>query len=187
MKKLFLITSLLFCSISYGQGCISGDCSSGQGTYIFANGDKYVGSFKDGKITGQGAYNYSNRTRYVGSFKDNKRNGQGTYTFANGDVKEGIWENDRYIGTQDQINARDRERERIQNARDRERERIKKESIERQAREEEKKKYDKIYNACLLEKSSGIDMQVSSLSRAVEDTCKSIAENPSWLDNWKYN
>ena len=50
-----------------------------------------------------------------------------------------------------------------------------------------KQKYDKIYNACLLDKSSGVDMQINSLRRAVIDTCKSIAKDPSWLESLRYN
>ena len=40
-----------------------------------------------------GTYTFANGDKYVGEFRDNKKNGQGTYTFANGRVKEGIWKN----------------------------------------------------------------------------------------------
>ena len=30
-------------------------------------------------------------------------------------------------------------------------------------------------------------MSVANLQKAVEDTCKAIAENPSWFQNFKYN
>ncbi len=30
-------------------GCIEGDCNNGYGTYTWADGDKYVGEWKDGK------------------------------------------------------------------------------------------------------------------------------------------
>ncbi len=55
--------------IGFGQ-CIKGDCENGEGTYIYADGNKYVGEFKDGKL-----------------------NGQGTYTFADGSVQKGMWNN----------------------------------------------------------------------------------------------
>ncbi len=48
-------------------------------------------------------------------------------------------------------------------------------------------KYETIYNACLLDKSSGIDMQIESLRRAVEETCKSMAQDPSWIDRLRYD
>ena len=58
---------------------------SGQGTYTFASGNKYVGEFKDDNFNGQGTYTWTNGNKYVGEFKDDKRNGQGTYTYASGD------------------------------------------------------------------------------------------------------
>jgi len=61
----------------------------GQGTYTFANGDRYVGEFRDGKYHGQGTFTFVNGDRYVGEFRDDKFHGQGTYTHANGD---------RYVG-----------------------------------------------------------------------------------------
>jgi len=54
--------------------CIEGDCRNGNGTYTFANGDKYVGEFKDGKY-----------------------HGQGTYTKSDGTVEKGIWENGKLV------------------------------------------------------------------------------------------
>jgi hypothetical protein len=50
------------------------------GTYTYADGNKYVGEFKDDKRNGQGTYTYANGDKYVGEHKDNKANGQGTYT-----------------------------------------------------------------------------------------------------------
>ena len=55
-----------------------------EGTYRFADGDKYVGEFKDGKQHGQGTYTFANGNKYVGVFRDGQKNGQGTYTCANG-------------------------------------------------------------------------------------------------------
>ena len=52
---------------------------------------------------------------------------------------------------------------------------------------EEQKRYDKIYNACLLDKAQGMSMEVDSVRDAVEGACESIAKDPSWLENWKYN
>ena len=65
----------------------------GQGVRTFADGDKYVGEFKDGKYGGQGAYTHANGDRYVGEFKDGKYGGQGQYTTAAGDKLIGIFKN----------------------------------------------------------------------------------------------
>ena len=92
----------------------------GQGTYTWADGNKYVGEFKDGiqdglgistfvsgkfaggkyvgqfknqKQHGQGTYTWANGDKYVGEWKDGVQHGQGTFIFANGTVDKGIWEN----------------------------------------------------------------------------------------------
>ena len=91
MKKLLgiLVLGLLWCNTGFAE-CIKGDCNNGYGTYTYANGNKYVGEYKNGKIHGQGTYTWANGNKYVGEFKDAKRNGLGTYTFANGTVDKGI-------------------------------------------------------------------------------------------------
>ena len=60
------------------------------------------------------------------------------------------------------------------------------EGCTRRAREEAKKKYDRIYNACLLDKGPDVDMQVNALRKAVEETCEAISEDPSFYESWKY-
>ena len=50
MKKISIILVMLFwCNVSFAGECIKGDCKNGQGTYTWANGNKYVGEWKDGK------------------------------------------------------------------------------------------------------------------------------------------
>ena len=56
----------------------------GQGTYTFTDGEKYVGEFKDGKRHGRGTNIFADGEKYVGEYKDGKRQGQGTYTYASG-------------------------------------------------------------------------------------------------------
>ena len=50
IKKILLIL-IMFPLINLGQ-CVSGDCTNGYGTYIYQNGDKYVGYSKDNKAHG---------------------------------------------------------------------------------------------------------------------------------------
>tara|TARA_B100000795_G_scaffold106789_1_gene78820 strand:+ start:1263 stop:3422 length:2160 start_codon:yes stop_codon:yes gene_type:complete len=86
--------------IGVGQ-CISGDCENGQGTYIWTNGDKYVGEWKDGKRNGQGTYTWGSGEwegeKYVGEFKGNKQNGDGVYFDAFGKVSQGLWKDGEFI------------------------------------------------------------------------------------------
>ncbi len=70
----------------------------GQGAYTFANGEKYVGEYKDGKTHGQGTYTFLSGSKYVGDHKDGKRHGQGTYTFASGAKYVGEYKDDKKHG-----------------------------------------------------------------------------------------
>ena len=49
-----------------------------------ADGDKYVGEWKDGRKHGQGTLNVFDGSKYVGEFKDDKPNGQRRF---DGDVE----------------------------------------------------------------------------------------------------
>lgn len=75
------------------------------GIINFKNGDKYRGSFKDGRPCGFGnmKYNYSipgqngseyEEATYEGQLKSGKREGQGIMTWADGSTFNGIWKND---------------------------------------------------------------------------------------------
>ena len=52
---------------------------------------------------------------------------------------------------------------------------------------EAKAKFQKIFNARLLDKSFGLDMQVKSIQAAVKATCKTIAKDPSWMESLQYD
>ena len=133
------------------------------GTYTWPYGDKYVGEWKDNSRNGQGTLTYADGREYVGEFKDGDFNGKGTYTSKDRTIREGIWEDDEFLGTVAEVERA--ERARI-------------------AAEEE---YKRIYNACLLDKGPDVDMSVSSVEKAVEATCASIAKDPSFLDGLRYD
>jgi hypothetical protein len=137
--------------------------SSGQGTLTFSDGAKYVGDFKDHKANGKGITTWPGGNIYVGEWKDDKRNGQGTYTSKDRTIREGIWKDDEFLGTVAEVERA--ERVRI-------------------AAEE---KAERIYNACLLDKGADVDMSVSSLESALKATCRSIAEDPSFLEGLRYD
>ena len=87
-KLLTLLIVLVFGITIYGS-------EIKQKTY--ANGNKYVGKYKDNKRNGQGTYTYANGDKYVGEFKDDVFNGQGTYTYANGDKNIGKFRDGEYL------------------------------------------------------------------------------------------
>ena len=74
---------------------------NGQGTSTFGPssqfaGDKYVGEFRNGIRNGQGTFTFSNGDTYVGEFRGGIRNGQGTYTSADGSITEGIFQDGKF-------------------------------------------------------------------------------------------
>ena len=71
---------------------------NGQGTLTYANGDRYIGEWKNGKKHGTGSYSYANGDKCFGRYKDDLLNGKAKCTFADGDVLEGIWENHKFVG-----------------------------------------------------------------------------------------
>ena len=92
MKNMYLKIVLVIAALFSGVGIVIAsdlrDCpSSGYfhncfGTYTWADGEQYVGEWKDNKRTGQGTYTYASGDKYVGEFKDDKRKGQGTFTIS---------------------------------------------------------------------------------------------------------
>ena len=102
-------------------GCIAGNCTNGTGTYVWDNGDKYEGEFRDGKYDGYGTMYWNHGAIYRGEWEDGDMHGYGTYIFDNGNtytgnhehdyfegegkmvyadgsIDEGIWHEDEYIG-----------------------------------------------------------------------------------------
>jgi len=65
----------------------------GKGKYVFADGRKYEGEFKDGKMHGHGVFTCAGH-RYEGEFKDSYKNGYGAYTFPSGERHDGEWKDD---------------------------------------------------------------------------------------------
>jgi hypothetical protein len=64
---------------------------NGKGLYVFSDGSKFLGEWKDGLRHGQGKYTYHNGDKYEGEYKDGIQNGQGTLTRSNGEKYVGEW------------------------------------------------------------------------------------------------
>jgi hypothetical protein len=64
------------------------------GTYTWADGNKYVGKWQDGRRNGQGTLTYANGNKYVGEYREDLKNGVGTMVSPNGTVIHGgLWLN----------------------------------------------------------------------------------------------
>jgi hypothetical protein len=89
MKKLFLVNIIFFflsTEVSFAK-CINGDCTNGNGTYIFSSifkkeEVKYEGEFKNKKPHGLGVMTFPDSSKYIGEFKEGKQNGKGTLIFS---------------------------------------------------------------------------------------------------------
>lgn len=98
------------------SGIYTGRCTAGvpdgAGVVLFRSGDRYEGSFEQGKMHGTGTWTYASGDRYSGQWSKGLRQGDGTYTWARGskyngafvaDVRQGQgtyeWANgDRFVG-----------------------------------------------------------------------------------------
>ena len=120
MKKLILILLIIpmlslaapkftggdcsFCELTWADGqkyvgSWKNRLQHGAGTTTWANGEKYVGSYENGDANGTGTYTWPNGRKYVGSYKNGKRYGTGTLTNPNGEKYVGSWKNDYRNGT----------------------------------------------------------------------------------------
>lgn len=80
-------------------GCITGDCTDGEGTFVHVSGEKYEGEWSDSKREGWGSHYYDNgRKKYEGQFLAGKRHGKGVYLFQNGDRYLGDFRDDQMSG-----------------------------------------------------------------------------------------
>lgn len=76
---------------------------NGYGTFVYPNGDRYEGEWKDGKRSGQGKllFNLENKRNsvwYEGTWEDDSMNGYGVMLKTNGSRYEGEWKNNEKSG-----------------------------------------------------------------------------------------
>jgi hypothetical protein len=79
-------------------GEIENNLAHGYGIALLSSGFRYEGQWKEGKKEGYGIYYYKNKERYEGDFFNGKRDGKGTYFFSNGHKYIGDWKNDKRNG-----------------------------------------------------------------------------------------
>ena len=76
---------------------------NGQGTYVYSDGDKYEGQWKDDKRHGKGTVTYRGQDgnvveKYEGDWYEGKMHGFGRYVYADGGVYEGQWVDGKMCG-----------------------------------------------------------------------------------------
>ena len=105
MKRLLTILCIpVFLLLSSTEGwslppCEGSDDSTWTncfGTKTSADGAKYVGEYKDGKLHGQGTATTPDGSKYIGEFKDGKKHGQGTETWPDGRKYVGEWKDGKF-------------------------------------------------------------------------------------------
>ena len=62
---------------------------SGNGTYVWADGTRYIGEFASDAKDGKGSLYFPDGAYYQGDFVNDTRTGKGFYKWANGDTYEG--------------------------------------------------------------------------------------------------
>lgn len=72
-------------------GCLEGDCYTGFGVYVWNDGSRYEGNFKNGERNGEGIYYYTKGGKYIGNQVNGKRHGWGTYHYPSGSKYVGEW------------------------------------------------------------------------------------------------
>ena len=66
LRNVLLIAIFLcLCPLNAYGGCEMGDCENGQGVYLFPDGSKYSGQFRDTALHGTGTLIYKNGDKYA--------------------------------------------------------------------------------------------------------------------------
>jgi len=65
----------------------------GNNTFLFPNGNRYIGDYKGNLMHGAGEFYWTNGNIYRGEFKNGMRHGKGVLTYYNGSSYSGEWKN----------------------------------------------------------------------------------------------
>lgn len=97
IASIVIISQFLACG---GRICLAqgGVGIKSRSTYIYPNGDKYMGQWQNGKKHGIGIYYYSDSRTYQGRWRNGKRHGRGTFTMSDGTKYSGVWQNGVIVG-----------------------------------------------------------------------------------------
>ncbi len=79
------------------KNCNEERCMYGMGFYVYKDGSKYVGPFKNGNPYGRGIVYYATGDRYEGEWDDIAPQGEGIMYFTSGRVFAAIWNRGRPV------------------------------------------------------------------------------------------
>ena len=86
-------------AIARYEGNFKNSKYDGDGFFLFENGDRYKGNFRDDMISGKGEYSYfESGDNYKGEFKDDLMDGKGIYTTKKGNRYEGMFRKGKLFG-----------------------------------------------------------------------------------------
>lgn len=63
----------------------------GDNTFLFPNGNKYIGDYKGNLMNGKGEFTWRNGSKYTGEFKDGMRNGKGILITSGGTIYGAVY------------------------------------------------------------------------------------------------
>ena len=92
IRALLLTPFLAISILTWASACTEGDCKNGYGEYVWDNGDKYTGGFKNGMFNGQGTMYWADGKELSGNFyydrfiKEPSYNSNISYSKILGDV-----------------------------------------------------------------------------------------------------
>lgn len=98
VKHAVVLSVLLMLTTLLNAQCIRGDCTQGNGVFVFPSGDMYTGTWEAASMQGYGRYDWSGGAWYVGSFYQNQMQGKGAFCGADGRQMVGLFEANIYIG-----------------------------------------------------------------------------------------
>lgn len=75
-----------------------GNCENGWGTYVWEDGNRYEGNWKNGKKNGGGNLYFINGDTYFGNFLEDIFHENGTYTWSGGNFYKGEYKNGKMNG-----------------------------------------------------------------------------------------
>ena len=158
----------------------------GYGNYYFVDGHVFNGHFLNGKMHGKGTFKFASGQERTGIWKNGNLDGKYTYTYKSGKVTEQLWDNNEFVGEETIKKGKSKLRLKIEKRISQIRLTIKKLFVEIDKPEviakDEKRK---IYNNCIIDKLTPDANR--TLQQAIKDSCRDIANTPSFFEKMKYD